>query len=150
MTMTRADWKRRYYAPLPANVIRVRVDHRDDELRTVLDKVMNMHSFGQFLYHDVLAHADSVRPFNGKPGWFVKGADEGWFPKPNKPFPLNDVSQALIIYNRHTLGMFDRWAKRTKVPTYGSYLSFLRRHDIPISTVPITDPLTREAMTRHA
>lgn len=154
MTMTREDWKRRYYTPLPPNVRRVHVDHRDDELMAVMRNVMDLHSFGQFLYHDVIANQLSGLPFNGKPEWFAMAAKIGVIIPPNKPFPIGQTRMALLIFNTHTMALFGIWADRTKQPTFGSYLSFLRRHKVPISLKPITDPYTREAMLhkhkRHA
>jgi hypothetical protein len=146
MAMTRDDWKRRYYTPLPANVRRVHVDHREDELRDVISNVMDLHSFGQFLYHDVIAMQRCGRAFDGKPEWFHRATAEGWIDRPNKPFPIGQTRMALLVFNAHTMAMFGQWAERTKAPTLGSYLSFLRRHKLPISVKPITDPFTREAL----
>lgn len=147
MAMTRKDWYVRYYRPLPSNVHLVRVDHRDDELARVFAQVMDLHAFGQMLYHDVLAKQDGGQPFNGKAGWFARATASGWVPAPNKPFPETAVRNALLVFNAHTVGMFERWAKHAKTVTFSSYLSFLRRHNIPISVKPITDPYTHESMT---
>lgn len=149
MAMSRKDWYRRYYAKLPGNVIYVSVDHRDQEQAATLSKVMDLHSFGQFLYHDVLAAQTGGKPFTGTAEWFVRAAERGWVPRPNKPFPVAQVRQAILVYNRHTMGMFERWMKSSKATTLHSYLGFLRRHDIPISLKPITDPYTHEAMRQR-
>lgn len=148
--LTRREWHERYYRPLPANIKLVHVDHRAEHLAEVLEQANNLHAFGQMLYHDVIARQDGGRPFNGTALWFKWATERGWVPKPNKPFPPTDVTRALVLYNCHTIGMFERWAKTAKVITLTSYIGFLRRHDIPISLKPITDPLTREAMTRRA
>lgn len=153
--MTRDDWRRRYYAPLPGNVVYVKVDHRDEALADVFVKVMDLHSFGQFLYHDVIAHSNG-KPFDGTPEWFRRAIEGGWIPRPNKPFPVVQIRQALLVYNLHTRAMFEHWSRNRKaVISLGSYLAFMKRHapiellghwSLCISRVPITDPYTREAM----
>lgn len=150
MAMTRQEWYARYYTPLPTNVRLVHVDHRDDQIADTLEQVMNLHSFGQMLYHDVIAKREGGKPFTGYPNWFATAAQKGWIPKPNKPFPLATVNRALLIFNTHTMDAFETWAQHAKQPTLTSYLGYLRRRRlITISLVPITDPFTREDMTRR-
>ena len=148
MAMSRADWRRRYYAPLPSNVQRVHVDHREDHIASVKRQVLDMHSFGQFLYYDVISEAS--KPFDGTAEWFMRAVKNGWIPIPNKPFPIATVRHALLAFNAHTEALFTEWATRTRQPTFGSYVSFMRRHKVPISLKPITDPLTKEAMNNRS
>jgi hypothetical protein len=150
MSMSRQDWYERYYRPLPANVRLVHVDHRDQHIMDTLERVKNLHSFGQMLYHDVIAKREGGKPFTGYPNWFATAIAKGWIPKPNKPFPVATVNQALLIYNGHTMQAFGVWSAHAKMPTITSYLAYLRRRDVTISLVPITDPFTREAMGSRA
>lgn len=158
MPMTREDWIRRYYTPIPANVHVVNVDHRNDDIAKLSAKVMDWHSFGQFLYHDVLAMLDaSGKPFNGKPEWFNTAAERGWIPRPNKPFPKAQVGHALIIVNLHTQAEYANWSGRAKQISLGSYLAWLRRSvttsdqhwSQAISRQPFTDPYTREGLVNN-
>lgn len=146
MTMTRADWYQRYYKPLPPNVILVSVDHRNDHIQETLVRVMDLHAFGQMLYHDVLAHQQGGTPFDGYPSWFKRAIEKGWIPKPNKPFPVAQINQALLLYSAHTMRDFGNWSSHTKAVTLTSYLAYLRRRGATISLKPITDPYTLEAM----
>jgi hypothetical protein len=153
MSMSRQDWYRRYFTPTPGNVVSISLDHRDRDIKVTLGRAGDVHALGQMLYHDVLAKQDGGKEFDGTAEWFVRAFDRGWVPKPTKQIPITLIRHAILMFNEHCRTSFNSWANACSVPSFGSYLAYLRKRQLRddrgrviVAKHPVTDTLHQESI----
>lgn len=106
------------------------VRQRERRIDNTYHRVMWLHSFGEWLYYDVVGrHA-----FDGTHTGLQQLIKDGWVRKPAHPFPKAITNQALTFYSLHTPKRWMRFINEAPHVGVESYRKWLAQFGKPFNT----------------
>jgi len=106
------------------------VRQREHRISNTYHRVMWLHSFGEWLYYDVIGVLEAA-VFDGTHAGLQQLIKDGWVRKPVRAFPKAVTNQALTFYSLHTPKRWQQFCNEANYIGVESYRKWLGQFGKP-------------------